>query len=67
MIEKEPLIHSCITDGLPDNHPWSGKHLYCTTCEVMIHAGNNECMQTWVETSDGNYCLPCFVKWDEKQ
>ena len=27
----------------------------------MLNAFNNECMQTWVETGVGNYCLPCFV------
>lgn len=26
----------------------------------MVHASNNECMQTWVETGEGAYCIRCF-------
>ena len=59
---REPEIHSHITDELPNNHKWAQEQLYCKICIVTIHAGNNECMQTWVETGNGNYCLKCWVK-----
>jgi hypothetical protein len=57
----EPLIHSHITDELPDAHPLAYKTVDCDKCDVMVHASNNECMQTWVESGKGNYCLACFV------
>ena len=59
---REPLIHSHITDELLDDHPLAFKTVDCEKCGVMVHASNNECMQTWVETGEGNYCLRCFAK-----
>lgn len=56
----EPLIHSHITDMLPRNHPSADTDVYCDKCGVMIHAFNNECMQTWLETERGNFCTKCF-------
>lgn len=58
----EPLIHSQITDVLPEDHPQAYDTLYCTGCREMVHAGNNECMQIWVETGKGPYCVMCFVE-----
>ena len=66
--DQEPLIHSGITDALDDGHPLAHETVYCggSTCRAtMLHAGNNENMTTWVETSKGNYCLPCFTALDE--
>lgn len=57
----EPRIWSHITDTLPRNHPLAYQSLSCAVCRVPIHAANNECMQTWVETGKGNYCLGCFT------
>lgn len=57
---NEPQIHSHITDGLPHMHPLADEQVTCTRCGVLVHAFNNECMQTWVETGLGNYCLVCF-------
>jgi len=61
---KDPILHSHIEDALPDDHPLAFKSVYCdgTDCSRMLHAFNNECMQTWVETGQGNYCLGCFMK-----
>lgn len=59
---KEPIIHSHITDGLPDNHKLAYSSLFCECCNENLHASNNECMQTWVETGKGNYCLACFAR-----
>lgn len=60
----EPLIHSHITDCLPVDHPLAFETIYCAcpncACQEMLHAGNNECMQTWVETGKGTFCVPCF-------
>lgn len=60
----EPRIYSYITDGLPENHQWANKALYCGHCDTMLHASNNECMTPWVETGIENYCLACFAKID---
>ena len=57
----EPKIHSHIEDVLPDCHPQAYTNLHCKCCNVMVHAFNNECMQTWVETGDGNFCFACFA------
>ena len=59
---KEPLIHSHIEDGLSDDHPWADQTVYCNDCQIMVHAGNNECMTTWVETGKGAYCIDCFAE-----
>lgn len=57
----EPLIHSHITDGLPGDHLLAHEQVVCTGCGVLVHASNNECMQTWIETGRGAYCLKCFA------
>lgn len=75
---KEPLIHSGITDGLPKDHPLNKlaetqDGIDCIKCGTMVHclgaAGDDlhygECMRTWVETSEGAYCLPCLAKEEE--
>ena len=59
---KEPLMHSHIEDGLPDNHPLDNEEVFCKDCNEMLHAANDECMRTWVETGFGNYCIKCFKK-----
>jgi hypothetical protein len=61
MTLREPRIHSHITDCLPDDHPLAYSGVACRTCLALLHAANNECMQTWVETGRGTYCLACFV------
>ena len=58
----DPKLHSHIEDGLPNEHPLTFKSVYCPICGEMLHAGNNECMQTWVETGRGNFCIPCFAQ-----
>lgn len=63
----EPLIHSDITDCLPENHPLAYETIYCKSCGEMIHCGNNECMQTWVEIDlKTYYCLNCFNKMENE-
>jgi hypothetical protein len=57
---REPVIHSQITDELPEGHPLAFEHLECRACGELIHSANNECMQTWVETGRGGFCLRCF-------
>lgn len=58
---NEPQIHSHITDLLPDEHPLAFHGVYCKVCGMMLHASNNECMATWVESGSGNYCLAHFA------
>ena len=57
---KEPHIHSHIEDCLPETHPLACETVLCKNCGAMVHAFNNECMQTWIETGNGEYCLRCF-------
>ena len=57
---SEPKIHSHIEDVLPGDHPLAYEVVCCESCKVMVHAFNNECMQTWIETGNGNFCVPCF-------
>ena len=58
---KEPIVHSHVEDLLPEKHPLAFEHVSCDACkEVLLHAANNECMQTWIETEYGNYCTKCF-------
>lgn len=56
----EPKIHSHIEDCLDDDHPLAFEQVRCAKCGELVHAGNNECMQTWVETGQGNYCVVCW-------
>lgn len=60
---REPLLHTGITDVLPDDHPLAWTTVYChnTQCREMLHAGNNENMQPWVESGCGHHCLHCFA------
>jgi len=58
---EEPRIHSHITDALPDDHALAYEMVDCEKCGVMVHASNNECMQTWIETGRGAFCMRCFA------
>jgi hypothetical protein len=60
-MSQEPKIHSHIDDELPDTHPLAWETVFCVQCRAMLHAANNECMQTWVETGKGAYCLKDFM------
>ena len=64
LVLTEPLIHSHITDVLPADHPLAWETVYCDSCMTMVHASNNECMQTWAETGLGPFCMPCWGKND---
>jgi len=59
---KDPVLHSHIEDVLPDDHPLAFSDVFCRECGGMLHADNNECMQTWVETGLWNFCIQCFAK-----
>lgn len=61
---KEIVIHTHISDGLEETHPLANESVYCETCKGMLHASNNECMQSWFETDIGNFCTNCFVPGD---
>lgn len=58
--QKEPRIHSGISDMLPDHHVNAFSSLNCSECNTLVHAGNNENMRPWVECGNGNYCFDCF-------
>ena len=57
----DPVLHSHIEDGLPEDHALAWRCVNCVTCDKMVHAGNNECMSTWVETGKGEFCIRCFA------
>ena len=71
----EPSIHSHIEDGLPYNHAWAFEHIACPCCNALVHAGNNECMTTWLEWNGYAICIKCasdfftesdgVLDWDE--
>ena len=60
----EPLIRSHVTDVLPEDHPLAYEQVDCDRCGTIIHAGNNECMTTWIEWGPYKLCgecaVPCF-------
>lgn len=64
MNDPEPIIHSHKSDRLPAEHPLARKDVCCAKCKELVHAWNNECMQTWVEIEKIPFCmncaLPCF-------
>ena len=60
---REPLIHSHITDKLPEGHPLKWETVACKSCFRTLCCVD-ECMQTWVEAGTGNYCTGCFAKHD---
>src|SRR5258707_205287 len=45
----EPKIHSGIDDSLPYEHKLAYSPVFCDACKTDLHAGNNECMQDWIE------------------
>ena len=57
----EPLVHSHVTDRLPDEHPLARSRVYCDRCEALLHSQRNSCIRTWLETGRGNLCVRCFV------
>jgi hypothetical protein len=57
----EPLIHSHLTDALPDDHKQAHQSVYCIECNTLCHASNNECMTTWIEYKGHCYCGQCFA------
>ena len=57
----EPVIHSHMDDVLPKHHPLAYETVSCIKCGEMLHAGNNECMQTWVELRGKTFCITCFL------
>jgi hypothetical protein len=59
-VSQEPLCHSHLTDGLPDDHPLAWQQVHCERCSELVHAANNECMQTWFEFEGHVACAPCF-------
>jgi hypothetical protein len=61
----DPRLHSHVEDALPENHPSATTTVYCRGCGVMLHASNNECMQTWIESGKGNFCIKCFAALDD--
>ena len=58
----EPLIHSHLTDALPDDHGQAYQQVLCVKCGTLCHSASNECMSTWIEYEGACYCSHCFAK-----
>jgi len=69
----EPIIHSHITDILPEAHPLAYKSVICQmklphACNGLkrgglLHGNNNECMTTWVEFAGLAVCGVGFARY----
>jgi hypothetical protein len=58
---SEPIIHSFISDRLPDGHRWIKKGaLWCIGCGKKVHTHYNECLEAWIEIADMWFCLKCI-------
>ena len=60
--EDHPLAFEAVScDGNIVTHPPHGDFSEPTKrrCNELLHAANNECMRTWVETGIGNFCWSC--------
>lgn len=55
----EPRVHSHLDDCLPASHHLAWTGVDCAKCGTLVHACNNECMQTWFEFEDVNVCAQC--------
>ena len=53
-------MHTHITDGLPDGHSLRDQHVSCGKCGELVHAADNECMQTWFEFRGSILCSACL-------
>lgn len=72
-MRREPVIHSLITDQLPEDHPLAFEEVFCSKCDSLVHFANNECMTMWVEDYYDHsnedpyleqpiiYCLECYI------
>jgi hypothetical protein len=59
---QEPLLHTFLTDCLPDDHPWARTRVRCVQCDKVVHDVPNEVMDDWVETGIGPVCFTCFAR-----
>jgi len=60
-VSCEPLVHSHVSDGLPEEHPLAHELVRCDRCYALLHSRRNSCLRTWLETGLGNLCVGCFV------
>ena len=58
--KTEPVLHTHVTDGLPDDDPRAQESIVCIECKCLVHAFPNECMTAWADTDDGPLCLICL-------
>ncbi len=59
LMDGEPVIHSHHTDVLHYSHNLARESVNCIICGVLVHADNNECMQTWIEYKGKGICSKC--------
>ena len=59
----EPVLHTFITDGLPDDDPRAWDSIPCVRCAGTVHSIPNECMDLWADTEAGPMCRWC-LSWE---
>lgn len=59
----EPVLHSHITDGLPDTHLLACRDVWCCKCDRLVHDDRNLCRFAWFEWLGFAICFDCFAKY----
>lgn len=59
---SEPILHTFVTDCLPDDDPRAWQTITCIDCGSCLHAIPNECMSEWADTESGPMCLKCLLQ-----
>lgn len=59
--QTEPVLHTFISDSLPDDDPMAWNSIYCIDCRGLVHSIPNECMSPWASTEAGPMCWGCLA------
>jgi len=60
--QTEPVLHTFISDCLPDDDPRAWMSIRCVDCRDVVHSIPNECMSPWADTEAGPMCWGCLTK-----
>jgi hypothetical protein len=59
---SEPVLHTFITDSLPDDDPRAWQSIYCTDCKMLVYSSPKETRHAWADTESGPLCLVCLLR-----
>lgn len=59
--QTEPVLHTFISDCLPDDDPRAWMSIRCVDCRGVVHSIPNECMSPWADTESGPMCWGCLA------